>query len=69
MFSAAFVEHASGATAEVAIDVLQALVDLAPALGLVDHPVHLVAEQVACDEDPARLPRSSTSASRSSLPA
>ena len=40
---------------QVAVDVLQAGVDLAPALGLVDHPAHLLAEQVAGDEDAARL--------------
>ena len=40
---------------EVAVDVLQALVDLAPALGLVDHPAHLVAEEVAGDEHAAGL--------------
>ena len=35
------------------VDVLQRGVDLGAALGLVDHPAHLVADDVAGDEDPA----------------
>ena len=39
----------------IAVHVLEALVDLPPLVGLVDHPPHLFAEQVAGDEDPAGL--------------
>ncbi len=35
------------------VDVLQARVDLVPVLGLIDHPAHLVADDVAGDEDSA----------------
>jgi hypothetical protein len=40
---------------EVTVDVAERGVDLVPALGLVDHAAHLVGEQVAAGENPARL--------------
>ena len=45
-----------GRDGHVAVHVLQALVDLAAPIGLVGHPVHLLAEQVRGHQDPAGLP-------------